>query len=145
VRAFVTAVIIAFLCVPVAPATGEELPFHEPVVAPGNNALLADMLGRNATLPDDCKFAGGGADGPIIRGNYTCPSGDVIFALVYPDNAASPNARTERFAITVESGAPPPEMIDVVASFVRAREAEFEWLWLTPETDEAGDDAAGGE
>jgi hypothetical protein len=145
VREFVAALIVACLCVPAATANGDELPFHEPVVPPGNNTLLADMLGRGAALPDDCKFAGGGADGPIIRGNYTCPSGEVIFALVYPDNAASPNARTERFAITVESGAPPPEMIDVVASLVRSHEVEFEWLWLTPEADEAGENAAGGE
>lgn len=144
-REFVAALILAFLCVSAVVAKGDEVSFHEPVVAPGNNALLADMLGRGATLPDDCKFAGGGADGPIIRGNYTCPSGDVIFELVYPDNTASPNARTERFAITVESGAPPPEMIDAVAWLVRSREGEFEWLWLTPEEDDAGENGAAGE
>lgn len=145
VRGSVAALILALFCVPALTVEGEGLPFDEPVVPPGQNKLLAEMLGQGAALPDDCKFTGGGADGPIIRGNYTCPSGAVVFELVYPDNAPAPNTRTERFAITIERGAPPAEMIDAVAWLVRSHEAGFEWLWLTAEDDDVGENGAASE
>lgn len=121
----------------------EPLPYDEPVVPPGQDDLLSSMLGRGAPLPDGCKFAGGGADGPLIRTTYTCPSGEVVYHVVHPDNATETATETEQFAIMVESGAPPDSLADALASLMRSREGEFEWLWLTSEDEEgAVDDSA---
>jgi hypothetical protein len=117
-------------------ATEGPLPYDEPVVPPGQDELLSAMLGHGAALPDGCKFAGGGADGPLIRSTYTCPSGEVVYHIVYPDNATETATQTERFAIMVESGAPPTTLVDALASLMQAREGEFEWLWLTSEEEE---------
>ena len=112
------------------------LPYDEPVVPVGQEELLSTMLGRGAALPDGCKFAGGGADGPLIRSTYACPSGEVVYHVVHPDNATDSAIQTERFAIMVESGAPPTSLAEALASLLRSHEGEFEWAWLTSEDDE---------
>jgi hypothetical protein len=127
------AVIVAagFLFAPAFAAADEAPAFQEPVVPPGQEELLSAMLGRGAALPDGCKFAGGDADGPIIRATYTCPTGEVVFEVVHPSNAAEAATQTERFAIAVQSGSPPTELADTLASLIHSREADFEWVWLT--------------
>jgi hypothetical protein len=120
----------------------QSLDLHEPVVPPGQDQLLAEMVGRGAPLPDDCKFAGGGADGPVIQTTYTCPSGKIVFELVHPDNAGDEATLTEQFAITLKSGTPPEGLEEVLVWLIRQREADFEWLWLTDEDEDpnAGED-----
>jgi hypothetical protein len=116
---------------------GEPLRYDEPVVPPGQDQLLSTMLGHGARLPEGCKFAGGAADGPLIRSTYRCPSGEVVYHIVHPENATESATQTERFAIMVESGAPPTTLIDALASLMRSSEGEFEWLWLTSEEEAA--------
>jgi hypothetical protein len=103
-------------------------PADELVVPPGQEELISAMLGHGASLPDGCKFAGGVVDGPTIQSTYTCPSGKVVLQLTHPTNAAETATQTEDFAITVQSGAPPEELTDVLASLIRSREPEFAWV-----------------
>lgn len=145
-RRFVPAA--AFMVLLIAPAfalAGEPLAVEELVVPGGQDELLATMLGRGAKLPDGCKFSGGTAEGPIIRSTYTCPSGEVVCHLVHRDNATATATQTERFAIMVESGAPPRALVEALAALVRADEADFEWMWFGPEDEDAPESDAGDE
>jgi hypothetical protein len=100
------------------------------VIPPGQEDLLAEMLGRGAPLASGCTFAGGHADGPSVRVTYTCPSGEVVLELAHPDQARSTTAKTERFAITLQSGSPPDELVADLVSRIRSRENLFEWKWI---------------
>ena len=127
---FVVAVLVvscAFLLAPVFAMEEEPPVCDEPVVPPGQDALLAAMLGRGAALPDACTFAEGLADGPIIRARYACPSGDVVFALVHPTNAAPTSLQTERFALALQSGSASDELVGALLFLIRSGEASFDW------------------
>lgn len=98
-------------------------------ISPGHEALLAEMLGRGATLPGDCALTAGQVERAVVRGTYTCLGGDVVFELRHPSAASAGAARTARFAIVLLSGSPPPGLVDVLESRIRSREAAFEWTW----------------
>jgi hypothetical protein len=102
----------------------------EAVIPPGQEELLADMLGRGATLPGECKFNGVEADHAIISTTYSCPSGEVVFELRHPSEAARGATRTERFGMTVKSGTPPAGLTDALAALIRSHETKFEWKWV---------------
>jgi hypothetical protein len=124
---------VAFALLLAAPAIATDEGSGAPtdaVVPPGQEELMATMLGRGATLPDDCKFSSGVADGAVIRATYSCPSGQVVYELTHPDNASDNAIQTERFAATVETGAPPVELTDVLASLIRSQEDSFQWASL---------------
>jgi hypothetical protein len=134
----------ALLSAPAAATEGERDVIYEPVVPPGNEELLSDMLGRGAPLPDECKFAGGGADGPVIQSRYKCSSGEVVFELAHPTNIDKPATQTtEQFAVTLQKGSPPAGLVDVLVWLIRSRESDFEWAWLEHKVPaEDSDDAA---
>jgi hypothetical protein len=115
----------------------------EPAIPPGQEHLLIDMLGTGAALPGDCELASGVADFITIKATYTCAAGDVVIHLVHPDKAPAAAVKTERFALSVHSGSPPPKLTETVATFVRAREGDFEWT--SPAYYGAPEDAAGDE
>jgi hypothetical protein len=110
------------------------------VIPPGQEDLLADMLGRNAQLPGGCQFTGGEASGPIVTGTYTCAGANVAIELHHPDDAPSDAPRTERFAVVVGNGAPPPALVDAVVSLIRAKEASFQWLETKSQPESASPD-----
>jgi hypothetical protein len=97
------------------------------VVPPGQEELLAQMLGLGATLPEQCRFTDGDANGPIIHGDYTCGAEQVTLELHYPADAPASAPRTAKFALVVKSGTPPRELTDAVLSLVRSHEGAFEW------------------
>jgi len=99
-----------------------------PVVPTGQDELIADMLGRGATLPGGCKFDAGDVNGSVIRSTYTCPSGNVVLELRHPTKAPPGALRTDQFAITVHAGSPPAGLQDALAALIRTREATFKWL-----------------
>ena len=105
---------------------------NELVIPSGQEELLADMLGRGATLPGGCKFAGGHADGPKISATYSCLNGDVVFELLHPSKAPAGAIETSKFAIVLRSGSPPGELIASLATRIRARESDFQWKWAAP-------------
>lgn len=111
-----------------APVRAADESTEDRVIPPGQEALLAAMLGDHVALPDGCTFTSGQVDGGLLVATYRCPRGDVVFELTHPRYAGETAVQTERFAIAPRSGTPPEALLDVVASLVRSREAEFEWL-----------------
>jgi hypothetical protein len=85
------------------------------------------MLGRGATLPEQCQLAGGEVDYAIIKAIYACPGGDVVFELRHPSKAPATTTQTARFAITLLSGSPPAGLADALTSRIRSHETAFEW------------------
>ncbi len=86
------------------------------------------MVGRGATLPDGCKFAGGGIRPASIRVDYTCPGKEVVtLDLIHPRSSTDGAIRTKRFAISVFGGTPRPALLDAVESLVRDHESAFQW------------------
>jgi hypothetical protein len=113
----------------VAPAAGKS---QDPVVPPGQEKLLANMLGLGATLPGSCTFAGGQADGPVVRGTYDCATGEIVIELLHPSKAPWRSVRTDQFALTVLRGSPAPEFLQALQSRIRSQEAAFEWKLPSP-------------
>jgi hypothetical protein len=139
-RAAAAAILSACLLAPVFADENEIPDDDELVVPPGQDELLADMLGRGAPLPGPCRFAGGAADGPVIESTYQCPTGEVVLELVHSSQASPTAIQTERFAITVQSGSLPDGLVDAVASLLHAREGDFEWKRRVGEASGAGDE-----
>jgi hypothetical protein len=110
----------------ISPAWGQSPDDH--VVPPGQEELLADMLGRGETLPGQCRFGSGQVSGQVVLGTYTCPGGEVVVELRHPSTAATDNPRTERFAVAVRSGTAPAELTTALVERIRAREGDFEWV-----------------
>jgi MYXO-CTERM domain-containing protein len=99
----------------------------EHVIPPGQEALLAEMLGRGAALPGQCEFAGGQVDRQVVVGTYKCPGGEVVIELRHPNTAPPDQPRSEQFAVVVRSGAAPAELTTSLVERVRDREGDFEW------------------
>jgi MYXO-CTERM domain-containing protein len=110
----------------ISPAFAQPPDDH--VVPPGQEALLADMLGHGAPLPAQCRFTSGQANGRVVLGAYTCPGGEVVIELRHPSTAAPDHPRTEQFAVAVRSGTAPAELITALMERIRAREDDFEWV-----------------
>ena len=111
------------------------------VIPPGNDALLAKMVGRDTQLPSNCKFSEGSVEYTALRVTYDCPWGPVVLELSHPDQAPSNAVHTERFAVTQVSGSVPASLTDTVVALVRRSEGDFEWQTDPP----ALDDRAGSE
>jgi hypothetical protein len=124
---------------------GEPGRGYEAVVPPGQDELLATMLGRETTLPGHCRFNGGRADGPLVQVKYACPAGEVVVDLVHPSVAPDESQVTERFALTLRSGKPPTGLTDSLFWLIRSKESQFEWSWNAvdeaPEAEGTGDDS----
>ena len=86
------------------------------------------MLGRGMALPD-CTLVSCGVEYTVIEATYSCLDGDVTLELGHPQNATDASFQTAQFAITVQSGTPPPDLQDALVSLVRSREADFVWGW----------------
>ena len=126
-----------------SPALAAEPPpvSPDPMIPPGQEELLADMLGRGAT-PAGCTLTGAAIEYSIIKATYACSGGEAVFELRHPSSAAASAIQTAQFAITLLSGSPPHSLADALVSLIRAREDAFEWEWLTGDDDDAADDDA---
>ena len=113
-----------------AEAAGERS-LQEPraVIPRGQEELIGAMLGGEAKLAG-CVLGEGQVDRQKVRASYKCAAGDVVVELRHPGEAPAGSVKTEHFAIVVESGAPPPELIAELANRIREREAGFEWKWV---------------
>jgi hypothetical protein len=127
------AVCCALLAAPAFSAEEEPVAANELVVPPGQDDLLAAMLGRGISLPDGCAFAGGQADGAVIRAAYACPTGAVVFELVHPTSQAASNVQTASFALTLQSGSPSDALVVALMSLIHSREGSFQWIPLADE------------
>ena len=99
----------------------------DPVIGPGQDELLATMLGRGETLADGCTLTNGLAESRTVRATYACPWGAVVLVLRHADRGAATSVQTDQFAIEIEEGSPPDTVVAALAARVRAREADFEW------------------
>jgi hypothetical protein len=99
----------------------------ERAIPPGQDALLATMLGRGETLPGGCRFAGGHVAATVVFGDYDCVDGAVAIELHDPAEAPSNAVRTDTFAIVVRSGTAPAELITALMARIQAHEAKLEW------------------
>jgi hypothetical protein len=117
-----------------AVAAGQGVP---PVIGPGQEPLLAEMLGKGVSLPGDCAWAGATVEETRVVSWYTCAGARVEIELRHPTDAVPEATRTLRFAIRTRPTAPPPPgLVEALAARLRAREAEFRWS-------NASDDHAG--
>jgi hypothetical protein len=100
----------------------------QPVIGPAQEPLLADMLGKGASLPGDCAWAGAAIEQTRVVSSYTCAGARVEIELHHPTDAPEGALRTLRFAIQIQPAAPPPPgLVDALASRIRARESSFVW------------------
>src|SRR2546425_13194588 len=131
----VVPILAAMVVVGIARAQPERAPIpvdaagqnDQYVIQPGAEPLFADMLGSGQTLPGGCRLSDGQIERTEVLATYTCGGGQVVLQLLHPEIAHTGGVRTQRFAVTVKSGAPPAGLVDAVADRIRAREAAFEW------------------
>lgn len=102
---------------------------REAVIPPGQEKLLADMLGGD-DLPGGCKYTSGSVEYDTVKVTYACPGGETTVELTHTDSAAEGAIETERFALNVTAGSPPAELMTGLVERIRAGEEKFEWTWI---------------
>lgn len=114
-----------------------------PAIPPGEERLIASMLGR-ARLVHDCKLISGGVEYTVIKAAYDCPHGPVALELGHLLNATDESLQTGQFAITVQSGSPPPDFEQAFLALIRSQETHFVWTWAedAPLEDDTGGNGA---
>jgi hypothetical protein len=109
------------------------------VVPPGQEDLVAEMLGRGEDVGPGCRLTAVDIEPTRIEGAYACQgqSGEARVALTYPSSSSPPAARTTReFVLSARSA--PESLLVALEERIRAREAA--WRWAT-----AADGAPEGE
>lgn len=114
----------------------------EPAIPPGQEEVLLDVFGKGKDFAG-CRLVDGQAVFTEVVATYKCGSAEATVAAVHRDKGGRESVRTERFAITLQGGSPPPAFMNALVSHVRSREGQFEWLWLydPPRVAEPADDA----
>jgi len=102
------------------------------VIPPGQEEVLAGMLGRGASLPGPCNLAGAEVDHNIIKSTYNCPQGEVVFELRHPSEAPNGASQTAQFGVVLRSGTPPDGFIDALVALIRSKEGAFQWKRMEP-------------
>lgn len=120
------------LCAFLSAAAAQAAPAGEPVIPPGQEEVLAEILGQGKAFPAGCTLTGGRIDPTAVTGEFECPGGGVTLELRHPSRAPENSVRTERFAIVVRGGSPPAAFSDAFESWVRSHESAFEWKQLPP-------------
>lgn len=131
-------------CVVAADEGGD--PAVDPAIPPGEEEIIAGMLGRGAAV-QHCTLVRGGVDYTVIDAVYDCPGGEVSVQLAHPWKATATSIQTGQFAITVQGGSPPRGFEEALARLVHAREDDFQWGWQESDAppDDGADDSAAGE
>jgi hypothetical protein len=131
-RLLTAAVVAAALCVC---TTRRAAASSYDVLAPGQEQLFAEMLGRGETLPGACTFASGQIESALVRGTYQCAGSGLVVELRQSRHDDGAAAVTERFALAIAAGTAPAGLIDALAARIRARESAVVW---TPPGGDAG-------
>ncbi|HLY38136.1 MAG TPA: hypothetical protein VKU61_08875 [Candidatus Binatia bacterium] len=103
-----------------------------PLIRPGQEEVIAHMLGRGELLPGSCRLVAGQIDGARVTGTYSCPEGRVGVRLDHPSRAPDDATRTRDFAVVLVAGSPPSGFLDALAERVRRDEPSFQWLLEAP-------------
>lgn len=97
-------------------------------IAPGNEDVIARMLGSATRLPADCSLGSVRIEATHVVGAFSCggssPRVELRHAL--DPRATSRSIRTERFAVDFGAGMPAALSEDVIRR-VRQHEADFHW------------------
>ena len=125
--AVAVAVVLTSYSGPAAAAPGDQF-----VIPPGQERLLAGMLGAKATdLPGGCKLESASILKTHVAIHYICAAGDVRFEL-HPSALAggAQLAKTEKFVMRKgdPTVAPPDGLLDWVLDGVKTREKRFHWM-----------------
>ena len=131
----------ALLCaLLLAPALAADRPpvAPNPMIPPGEEEVLAEMLGRGVPLAG-CVLTGAAVEYTIVKATYACPDGEAVFEFTHPSAAPASAIRTAQFAFTLQSGSPPHSLADALVSLIRSREDAFEWEWLPGYAADAAD------
>jgi hypothetical protein len=110
---------------PPAPSDGDL-----PVIPPGDEELLAQMLGRGETLAGQCVLTAGDMSPNAVKATYKCHDGDVVFELRHASTVPYGATHTRQFGLVVLSGSPPPGLEKDLEARIRAREGTFQWKWV---------------
>jgi len=114
------------------------------VIPPGREGVLVQMLDVKG-LPTGCSLAGADPVKDKVQVLYTCDPGgktSVKLELVHPDVAPKDAAaKTERFALVLETPAP-PGLVDAVVAQIKQNESRFEWVRVS-DTSSGGPPPAG--
>ena len=114
--------VVALAAAGCAPSTSSE-----PMIRPGSEQLLSEILGAGVSLAGDCRFDGGGVERTSIVARYRCAGeAEHVLTLFHPATPGETSLLTERFRIVASPGFP-PALLDAVAERVGARESEFSW------------------
>ena len=98
-------------------------------IGPGQEDLLAEMLGKGSALPGGCAWTGASVERARVVSSYGCADARVEIELRHPGDAVeAADARTESFALRVHAGAAPPGLVAAIEARVRVGEAAFHWL-----------------
>lgn len=103
----------------------------EPVIPPGQEALILDMLGGGAPIAG-CKLLGAEVQKTTIAARFACEGAprEIAIELRHAGGGAAATATTARFAIAARER---PELAAAIAERVRSREARFLWDALEPD------------
>ena len=108
-------------------AADDDAATGEPVIPPGEEQVVADMLGRGAGL-QYCTLVSGGIHDNVISGVYNCVGNEVRVELVNPRSATATSIQTGQFAVSVQ-GSPTAGFQDDLVARVRSAEGNFQWTW----------------
>src|SRR3954451_7570115 len=97
-------------------------------IPPGQEELVGAMLGNGVALPGDCRLVEGNLQKTTVNATYACRGGEVVVELAHPDAAPADASRTEKFALRIERGTPPPDLESALLSRIREREGQFSWI-----------------
>lgn len=127
-----------------APALAAEEPATpgSPMIPPGQEDLIAAMLGKGVTLAG-CTLSAGEVIYTTIKATYACPGGEAVFEFSHPSTASREAIQTGQFAIMLKSGSPPRSLADALVSLIRSQEEAFEWEDLVGKNaavDDVGDE-----
>ena len=103
-----------------------------PVIPPGREALLADLLGKGGPdLPGPCQFVSASIESDRVVASYTCgPVRDAVSVVLLHPSAAGPGAvRAGAFSLSAPGA--PPSLVEALAGRLAQREREWTWASST--------------
>ena len=120
----------ALLAASVAVAKDDDARTGGPAIPPGEERLIAAMLGKGTRI-GTCKLTKSRVEYTVITATYKCRrAGRVTLELCHPRNVTAPSfVQTQQFAITLQSGSPPLGFQDALVARIRSKEADFVWTW----------------
>jgi hypothetical protein len=113
--------VLALIVLLSAPAVARA----EAVITPGQDEVIAEMLGRGRVLGGDCTLSSASIDKTYIVANYACSAGDFKIELRALDDAKS-DLGTSKFAIV--AGSAPDALRNDLRDSVLANEGRFQWF-----------------